>query len=330
MLLDCFFRPEFSDLEWKRAKKETLELIIVQKDNPFSQLARIVQPLLYPDHPYQNLSLGSEETVTALEVADVVEFWRNLFSADEYVLSLAGDFKLVSFVRLIEAEFQLHFSNFSVKSSLPPLSLAKLPENTAHCTGFYELDREQCHLMLCFRGADIRDERRTVLEMAANILAGQGGRLFLDLRDEKSLAYSLSASQSPHQYGGSFTAYIACATHKVKDAFKGLKAHLEQLARTPPTLEELERARQSVLGARSIESQHVSYQASQLAMSDVYGLGLDHFLKFEERLNKVTPEMVSKVLKEFLSKNALIFAAVGKKEIWFPEKHLEELSWVVE
>ncbi len=328
MLLDCLFRPEFDSVEWTRVKKETLEMMTIQKDSPSLQLSRIMQPLLYPNHPYQNLGMGTAETVSTLELEDAQNFWTNLFNADEYILSLAGDFKLKSFIRLLETEFQLYFTQNEVAHlTKSKLVCAERPTQSIPNTAFFELNREQCHIMLSFRGADINDERRTVLEMAANILAGQGGRLFLDLRDQQSLAYSLHASQSPHQYGGAFMTYIACATHKVKDAYDGLKLHLERLATEPPTLEELNRARQSVLGARSIESQHVSYQASQLAMSDVYGLGFDHFMQFEERLNKVTPQMVSDVLKAFMKENKIIFGAVGSKDIWFPEESSTCLQW---
>jgi len=326
MLLDCLFKPEFSATEWKKVKKETLEIINLQKDSASSQLSRIIQPLLYPNHPYQNLGVGTEESVSSLVLKDVVKFWKNLFYADEYIVSLAGDFNLQTFVRLLETEFSLFFSQSKLQSeSKEALTDSTRPTSNAIRNAFYELNREQCHLMLCFRGASLSDERRTALEMAANILAGQGGRLFLDLRDQKSLAYSLSASQSPHQYGGTFMTYIACATHKVKDAFLGLKAHLEKLAIESPSEEELSRARKSVLGARSIESQHVSYQASQLAMSDAYGLGFDYFLKFEERLNQITPARISEVLKEMLIENPPIFAAVGSKDVWCPDQ--QNLKW---
>lgn len=327
MMLDCLLRPEFSAPEWSRCKKETMETIVLQKDNPVAQLSRIVQPLLYPDHAYGYLSLGTEDSVSKIHLDDVKEFWQNLFHADEYIFSIAGDFALESIVRLLETELSVFFTENTFKpSKVPKIQQARLPKHKDTRSAFFELNREQCHLMLCFRGCDIKDERRTALEVAANILAGQGGRLFLDLRDQKSLAYSLNASQSPHEHGGAFTTYIACATHKVKESFEGLKKHLENLAKIPPTQEEVDRARQSLLGARSIESQHISYQASQLGMSDAYGLGFDHFLKFEKRLQKVKPKDVSNVLYDLLKNNPPILAAVGARGIWFPDNE-SILNW---
>ena len=44
-----------------------------------------------------------------------------------------------------------------------------------------------------FRGMSVTDPDRETLDVISQILAGQSGRLFLELRDKKSLAYSVSA-----------------------------------------------------------------------------------------------------------------------------------------
>ena len=54
-------------------------------------------------------------------------------------------------------------------------------------------DRAQAHLVIGFRGLSVYDDERFHLEVLSQLLAGQGGRLFLDLRDRQSLAYSVSA-----------------------------------------------------------------------------------------------------------------------------------------
>jgi zinc protease len=327
MVLDCFFRPEFSQAEWIRTHKETLEILIAQKDSPAARLARVSQPLLFPNHPYALSGIGSEKSLENVSKEDAQEFWLQLFNAREFVFSIAGDFDLRSFVNLIESEFKTYFdSNYTNREHAKPTN-PDFPKNIDSLIGFDELLREQAHITLSFRSFPISDPRRTALELGANILAGQGGRLFLDLRDKKSLAYTVSASQSPNVLAGVFTAYIATATHKAKEAIEGIKYHIERLAIEPPTEDELKRAQCSVLGSQSIESQHHNYQASQLAMSDVYGLEFDNFLRFSERVNAVTPEMVSSVLKSLLCENPPIISVVGPKGTWLPSKEDNVLNW---
>src|SRR5262249_52062630 len=54
-------------------------------------------------------------------------------------------------------------------------------------------DRAQAHLVVGFRGLTVHDPDRFALEVIVQLLAGQGGRLFLELRDKKSLAYAVNA-----------------------------------------------------------------------------------------------------------------------------------------
>jgi zinc protease len=165
----------------------------------------------------------------------------------------------------------------------------------------------------------LSDMRRTALEVASSVLGGQGGRLFMDLRDAQSLAYSVGCSQSPGLWAGSFGCYIATAADKAKQALTGLKFHLEQIAQTPPSNEEISRAKNSLLGAQSLESQHHHYQASQLAMSDVFGLGFDNFLTFKERIEAVNAQQVSDVIRDLLGTGAPIVGVIGPKNTWIPE-----------
>ena len=103
MMLNCFFTPEFSEMEWERIHKETLEVLIAQKDSPTACLSKISQPLMYPGHPYSNSGMGTESSVKNVELKDSIEYWKNVFQAKEFILSIAGNFDLKNLVKLMES-----------------------------------------------------------------------------------------------------------------------------------------------------------------------------------------------------------------------------------
>ena len=47
-------------------------------------------------------------------------------------------------------------------------------------------------------------------------LSGMGGRLFSKLRDEQSLAYSITAFRTPGLETGAFGVYLACDPEKLR------------------------------------------------------------------------------------------------------------------
>jgi zinc protease len=73
------------------------------------------------------------------------------------------------------------------------------------------------------RGISLTDERRFALDIIQAILAGQGGRLFLELRDKASLAYTVSPIHMNGVEGGYFGAYIGCSPEKGAKAVQMLK-----------------------------------------------------------------------------------------------------------
>ena len=58
--------------------------------------------------------------------------------------------------------------------------------------------------------------------MLTQVLSGQGGRLFLELRDRRSLAYSVSALNVEGLAPGFFAVYIATAPDKLAEARRGM------------------------------------------------------------------------------------------------------------
>src|SRR5207249_349120 len=54
-------------------------------------------------------------------------------------------------------------------------------------------NKQQAHLVLGFPGVTLADADRFPLEVLSTILSGQGGRLFVELREKRGLAYRVSA-----------------------------------------------------------------------------------------------------------------------------------------
>jgi zinc protease len=329
MLLDALFRPGFEPEEFSRLMNETKDVLVAQRDSPGSRLARLSSPLLYGNHAYGFPSYGTEESLANITLGRVQEHWARLLAgARTFVVSCAGRFPLEDFSSRLHAEL-LSYVQSHPHAAFPAdaRSLPPFPTLADKRVAFGELEREQAHIGVNVRGLTLTDPRRTALELAANILGGQGGRLFMDLRDKRSLAYSVSASQSPGLLAGVFSTYIATASHKAAEAVAGLKEHIEALARELVGEDELARAKASVLGSQAVDAQHLHTQASQLAMSDVYGLGFDNFLRFQERVKAVTREDILAVMRSILAENPPVVGIVGPKETWVPEPNDPILKW---
>jgi zinc protease len=324
MLTDCVFRPALSPIQWERVRTDSLNAIIAQKDNPMVIIRRHLSPILFGNHSYGRHPLGTENSLNALTLDDIQVQFQRMLASKKYVLSLAGDFDINHVVERIHAECTnlSHCLDASLAEEWESRMASETPRSPQASDtrfAFVPLRREQAHLAIAFRTFPITDARRLAIELGSTVLGGQGGRLFRDLRDTRSLAYSLGTSHIIQARAGSFYAFMSTASQKTEEAFNGLTSHIEELAAECVSEKELERAKKSLLGGRNIDAQYFHYQASQLSVSDVYGLGFDNFLKFDDRVNAITAQDVRDAFATVLSTNHLVGCVVGPEGTWCPD-----------
>ena len=127
--------------------------------------------------------------------------------------------------------------------------------------------------MIGFRGLRVGDPDRFALELVTQLLSGQGGRLFLELRDRRSLAYSVAATNLEGVAPGTFTVYIATAPEKRAEAEARLLEQLDELVQRAPAPGELERAQRFLVGNFAIDQQRNAVHAAHVSLDALYGLG---------------------------------------------------------
>ncbi len=155
-------------------------------------------------------------------------------------------------------------------------------------------------MVVGYRGLRVGDADREVLEVISQLLAGQGGRLFLDLRDRQSLAYSVSAMNVEGSAPGYFAVYIATAPEKIEDARRGIFEHLDRLVQSPPSEDELEQTRRNLAGNFVIDQQRAASRAAHMALDGLYGLGPKSHLDYPKRIAAIGREDVLRVARRII------------------------------
>ncbi len=79
-------------------------------------------------------------------------------------------------------------------------------------------DKQQAHFVIGYPGARFTDPDRYALDVLGSALAGMGGRLFVNLRDKKSLAYSVTSFSSEQVDPGFFAFYMGTSADKLDGA----------------------------------------------------------------------------------------------------------------
>jgi zinc protease len=160
-------------------------------------------------------------------------------------------------------------------------------------------------------GATIQSPDRFALEVLMTLLTGQSGRLFLELRDRRSLAYDVSGLSFEGIEPGSLAFYLAVDPSRLSEAHAALLTELDRIVREPPEAEELERARRFLIGNQAISLQRNGARAAVLALNTLYGLGAKEHVEYPERIKAVSRDDVLRVARKYLLLRSPTLVVIG-------------------
>jgi zinc protease len=159
-------------------------------------------------------------------------------------------------------------------------------------------DRAQTALTLLFPGPARDDEARFSSAMITSVASGLGGRFFDELRDKRSLCYTVNAFAIARRLGGTIGAYIATSPEQEDAARDGLLAEFRRLRDEPVTAEELARAQTYAIGSHAIRQQSGGAVLADLVETFLFG-SLRELVEYERYVRAVTAESMQQVAAKY-------------------------------
>jgi len=307
LLSKCLLHPVVSENELEREKELVIEEIKARNDQPASVAFDLFGETLYKMHPFRMPVTGSIESVTSLTRADLLEYHSRHVLPNELVISIVGDISADKAAEAVEKYFS-EMSDGNSNLTIPETEAPPTETRRAH----FKLPRQQSHLVFGFQGFRLCDTQDVyAYKLLDAILSGQGGRLFLELRDRQSLAYSLSFYSVPLIDPGFIAVYIGTSPDKLEKAERGIVAELDKLLQNGVSAEELERARNYLIGSNAISMQKASSQAGTQLFNELYGIGYNEQEYFKERILSISAEDILVSARKYLKLDAPTVVVVG-------------------
>jgi len=313
LLTEVIRQPSFDREEMEKRRRLLLASIRQQEDDLARLVFKLFRKTLYEKHPYGMDTLGTLDSIQSLTQKDLKEYYERITVPENMVLTVVGDVDQKEVVMAVQKGFgDLKAESLRVPfiSQEPPLRKKRETEMSKK--------KEQAHFVLGFLGASFQHEDSRALEVLGAALSGQGGRLFHELRDRKSLAYALNFIAQPNLDPGFIGIYMGTHPAKLETAIEAVLRELKKVKEEGLTGEEVDRAKKYLIGNFEIGLQTNSAQANQMSLDELYGLGFDHYEKYPREIEEVTKEDVDRVAKKYLNLESYAVAVIrppqGKKE----------------
>jgi zinc protease len=309
LVAECLQNASFSDDEVERERRIVLDELRAQDDNLTHVVFQAFHEALWSKHPYRLDPLGSPTSVGAFSRRKLLTFFRQHYNPANLTLAIVGD---VDPDKVI-ARLGTLFPEATSSAAAPRVAQVE-PERTEPVQAFRFLSREQAHVVVGFPGAKLDSPDRFALEVLAQVLSGQGGRLFVEIREKRALAYRVSAFSLEGIDPGYFAVYVGTSPEHLEEALESIRAELRKISEEGITPEELTRAQRYLIGSHAIGLQRKSAIAAALAFHEAYGQGWRTYRQYGERIGRVKAADVQRIAQKYLQPGREVVAVVKPAE----------------
>ena len=296
VLSDVALHPTFTPQEMEKERTSVLAKIRQSRDDMFHYPIELFYSSLYGLHPYGLPRNGREETIEALTRPQLLEWYQEMFTWRRMVVVIVGDVSREEAKDLVEKHFAVSGdSDEEHRAEIIPV----LPDRGIR-EKIEDRDRRQTGVALGFGGVSLKDNRYFALEVLRNILSGMGGRLFMELREKRALAYTVTAFNIGLLRGGAFFTYIATSPDREMEARDALLEELVRIVRGRPTVEELTSAKEFSKGSHAISLQANGAVGYEHVHQFMAGRGLEAINTYNERIDAVTMDQLHSIASEII------------------------------
>jgi predicted Zn-dependent peptidase len=292
LLTDFSARPRLDGDELDRERGVVIQEIARYEDQPSSVAEHLIDRAVFGEHPLGRSVLGPAEHLRDTFTREgIIAFRERRWAPEAGAAFVVGNLGSLG----DQSELEALFERFPPRPR--PERYEPAPAQVARVL-VSERDSNQSHLRMSYRPRiDVRDPRqRSALVIYSTLLGGSmGSRLFDEIREQRGLAYSVSAY--PHAYADVPILQLSAGLEsgKCMEAYRRMREIVSELRADGPTESEVERARAYAAGARAIGFENSGAVARYAAQQTiVYGEPVDPDAAID-RLDEVTFDEVREV-----------------------------------
>lgn len=302
LLGDILTHSTFDKEELEKERGVVLQEIAMTNDTPDDIIFDHYQETAFADQALGRSILGTTERVSSFNAKNLHDFVKTHYNPDRIVVSVAGNISHKDAVKMAED----HFSEITGESE-------ERKHEVAYTGGDFreERDLEQVHIILGFEGCSYHRADIYTAQLLANVLGGgMSSRLFQEIREERGLAYNVSAYTSNYKDIGLFSIYGSTTPDKAQEFIETMYASLRK-STDSITEEELERSRTQFRASLLMGKEGTGYRSEEMGRH--YSCFGRHIPVEEifEKLNAVKIKDLQAKLEDFLNRKQFTFAAIG-------------------
>jgi zinc protease len=297
LLNDAVFAPAFLAGTVERERDAQVAELQQDADDVVVYGRKLLRRKFFGSYPFYTDASGEPESVAQIEASDLRDLWQRCLTAENAVLSVAGDFdrkkllpKLLAWMKKI------------------PKSSARRPnlkfEHPSEVGDFLEiLPREQAVVFQAFPSPGILQDGFYVGEVADELFSGMSSRLFERVREEKGLAYFVRSGRITGLDTAMFLFFAGTSPQRYGEVLAEIDAEVARVQAGAVEPEELARCKTRLKAGRRMGLQTNSARAMHAGINSLYGLPVNDWKNYDQYIDAVTIEDLRDFAKKYFRRD---------------------------
>lgn len=322
---EVLFSPKFDEQDFERVKRQMLEGVVYQHQQPSWMASQATREVLFGDSLFARSSDGTEESLKSLTLDDVKQFYNQHYTPEGANIVIVGD------ISKREAEQQLNFFK-EWQGDAAPLTRPQViaPLEGQHLYLVDKPNAPQSIVRLVRKGLPFDATGEQYLAQLANFnLAGNfNSRVNQNLREDKGYTYGASGYFASNRETGAVVFSAQVRANATVASIQEFVNELNEFSQSGLTDEEVKFMRLAVGQQDALKYETPSQKAGLLSNIVTLGLDEDYLKQRNEIVDNVSKEQLNELAKRWFDPNDYQIIVVGDAASLRPQ--LEKLDIPIE
>jgi zinc protease len=299
----------FPEAEFERERRQKLEEVRLERTSPGFLASERLRKVLFGGHPYAKVS-PSEQQVAAYQRDDLMAVYREIYTSENALLVMVGDFEPQAMLKLIESifgEWQGSKPAAKMNPSLPQLRGRRV--YLVHNPGSV-----QTQILAGCRAITRKSPDWISLGLTNSLYGGAfNSRLVMNIREDKGYTYSPRSGVTPLREHGYFSVSAAVRNDVVAACLTEIFYEIDKLRSVLVPVSELADAQNYLSGVFSIGLATQEGLLTQFATSALNDLPDDYLETYRSKVRALVPTDLLAMARRYLDSASMQIVVVGDR-----------------
>jgi len=295
IMKDIVLNPVFDKDEFDKRKTRLLVELEQAKERPRSVVRNYYDKFLYKDHVYGNPISGTINSVTAISVNNLKNFYKSNYTPQGSALAIVGDFN----TKAMKQKVQQLFQDWTTKGTAAKIEEKPVPVlNKTRLLLVNKEDATETRFMIGSYGIKRSNPDYIAIQVINTILGGRFTSWLMDeLRVNRGLTYGVSSFFRPYKKTGIFAITSFTGTETTIEALDVTLEILQRLHEQGIDEATLISAKNYIKGQYPPKYETSGSLADLLTAMFIYDFDESFINNFQDNVDKMTLAKSKQIIK---------------------------------